>query len=356
MAALQPGATIGILGGGQLGRMLAMAAAKLGFRTLVLDPQENSPAFQVSTDFLIADYTDNKALDEFVDRCDVVTYEFENVDVFAIRSLQKRVPCYPGPEALKVSQDRLIEKSFINDLNIATAPFTVIDTRSDLEQALSVGNGVGILKTRRFGYDGKGQVRLSPDKPERLEDAFEIIDTAPCILEGLVDFEREISVIAARSIDGDIQLYNPAENVHQDGILKTSTVPADISVESTNIAQAMVEKLITALDYVGVMGIEFFVTLDGELMINEFAPRVHNSGHWTEAACVVSQFEQHIRAVSGMTLGNPVRHSDCYMENLIGSEAKNATEIATRSNTMLHLYGKAEIREGRKMGHFTTLT
>lgn len=353
--ALPEDTTIGIIGGGQLGRMLAMAAAKLGLKTVVLDPDPNAPAAQCTNGIVVAEYGDINGLAELARQCDVLTYEFENVDVEAIEGLQSKVPCFPDTRALSTTQDRLVEKRFFNSIGVATAPFFPVDSAAALENALAETEGKGILKTRRFGYDGKGQVLISPQSQGALEGARTLLLDVPCILEGLVAFEREISIIAARSVSGEIQSFDPAENVHRDGILRSSTVPAQVDQSTVDKAGEIATKVLEALDYVGVIGIEFFVMADGGLLANEFAPRVHNSGHWTEAACAVSQFEQHIRAIANMPLGDTRRHSDCEMKNLIGDDVTNVSTILTEESTLLHLYGKAETRDGRKMGHFTKI-
>ena len=346
--------TIGIIGGGQLGRMLAMAAARLNFQTVILEPQADCPAAQMASDQIIAAYDDPAALAELAKRCDVVTYEFENVPVIAAERLAKDVAVYPPPKALEMAQDRLTEKRFINDCGIPTARFHAVDSQADLEAALADFGGQGVLKTRRLGYDGKGQrvYRSSADSPE---GGYAALGSVPLILESFVSFEREISIIAARGLDGAIACYDPAENIHRDGILHTSTLPANISAETAAAAREAAEKILAALGYVGVIGIEFFALADGSLIANEMAPRVHNSGHWTEAACVVSQFEQHIRAVAGLPLGNPVRHSDCVMQNLIGDDILSVPDWLRRDDVLVHLYGKTESRPGRKMGHITQL-
>ena len=347
--------TIGIIGGGQLGRMLAMAAARLNFRAVILEPQADCPAAQVANQQIVAAYDDTAALAELANICDIVTYEFENVPVTAAEALASHVPVYPPPKALEAAQDRLVEKRFINGCGVPTARFHAVDNQADLEAALQDFGGRGVLKTRRLGYDGKGQrvFRSSADKPD---GAFAALGEVPLILESFVPFEREISIIAARATDGTVVCYDPAENVHRDGILHTSTVPASISAETAAGARESAEKILAALGYVGVIGIEFFVLADGSLIANEMAPRVHNSGHWTEAACVISQFEQHTRAVAGLPLGNADRHSNCVMQNLIGDDILALPDWLRRADTLVHLYGKTESRPGRKMGHVTTLT
>ena len=348
------GKTIGIIGGGQLGRMLAMAALRLNFRTIILEPQTDCPAAQVSSEQIVAAYDDSAALADLAKRCDVVTYEFENVPVAAAENLAKAVSVYPPPKALEMAQDRLTEKRFINGCGIPTARFHAVDSQSDLEAALADFGGQGVLKTRRLGYDGKGQ-RVYRSTADSAEGGYAALGSVPLILESFVSFEREISIIAARGIDGAVACYDPAENVHRDGILHTSTLPSGISEQTAAAAREAAEKILTALGYVGVIGIEFFVLADGSLIANEMAPRVHNSGHWTEAACVISQFEQHIRAVTGLPLGNVSRHSDCVMTNLIGDDILSVPDWLRCDDVLVHLYGKTESRPGRKMGHVTQL-
>ncbi|RWC44483.1 MAG: 5-(carboxyamino)imidazole ribonucleotide synthase [Mesorhizobium sp.] len=353
---LPAGSTIGIIGGGQLGRMLAMAAARLGYRTVVLEPQPDCPAAQVANRQIAAAYDDTVALAELAAVSAVVTYEFENVPVMAASALAVTVPVYPPARALEVAQDRVAEKKFLNGIGIPTADFCPVDNDDELTAALKKFDGSGILKTRRMGYDGKGQRVFRNMETGGFAGTCEAMGNVPLILESFVGFEREISVIAARGMDGSLAAYDPAENVHRDGILHSSTLPARIGSETAAAAQAAAAKILAALDYVGVIGIEFFVFADGALLANEIAPRVHNSGHWTEAACIVSQFEQHIRAVAGLPLGNPGRHLDCVMENLIGDDVLRVPALLAEPDLMLHLYGKAEARPGRKMGHFTRMS
>jgi 5-(carboxyamino)imidazole ribonucleotide synthase len=346
--------TIGIIGGGQLARMLAMAAARLNFRTIILEPQAGCPAAQVANGQIIAAYDDKAALERLAAECDVVTYEFENVPVSAAEMLAQALPVYPPPKALEVSQDRVSEKQFLNGCGIETARFHAIDSQEQLEQALADFSGKGVLKTRRLGYDGKGQ-RVFKGAGDTADGAYAALGGVPLVLESLVAFEREISIIAARGTDGTIACYDPAENIHRHGILHTSTVPASITEVTAEAARLAATAILTALGYVGVIGVEFFVLADGTLIANEIAPRVHNSGHWTEAACVVSQFEQHIRAVTGLALSNGARHSACVMQNLIGDDIGDLPVWLARPNTLVHLYGKTEARPGRKMGHVTWL-
>lgn len=355
MTPLPPGSTIGIIGGGQLGRMLAMAAARLSYRTVILEPQPDCPAAQVSNRQIVAAYDDPSALAELAAVCDTVTYEFENVPVEAATSLAAQLPVYPPPMALEVAQDRVAEKSFINAAGIPTAGFRAVDSDADLSAALAAFGGSGVLKTRRLGYDGKGQRVFRDATAADVAGACAALGDVPLILESLVPFEREMSIIGARGRDGAVRCYDPAENVHRDGILHSSTIPARISEKTADAARKAATAILESLAYVGVLGVEFFVLPDGNLLVNEIAPRVHNSGHWTEAACAVSQFEQHIRAVAGLPLGDPARHSDCVMENLIGDEVDRVPALAAEPNVVVHLYGKAEARPGRKMGHFTRL-
>jgi len=347
--------TIGIIGGGQLGRMLAMAAARLSYRTIILEPQVDCPAAQVANRQIIAAYDDVDALAELAASCDVVTYEFENVPVYAATRLAERVAVYPPPRALEVSQDRLVEKSFLNKIGVNTARFAQIDTDEAVARELAAMGGKGVLKTRQMGYDGKGQRILDNPVPGALVGIYAAMGSVPLILEQFVPFQHEISVIAARGLGGSISCYDPAINVHRDGILHTSTVPGRISDAEAVMAKRFATAILEHLDYVGVLGVEFFVDANGALLVNEIAPRVHNSGHWTEAACAISQFEQHIRAIAGLPLGATRRHSDAVMENLIGDDVALVPVLATEPDTVIHLYGKAQARPGRKMGHFTRI-
>ena len=334
--------TIGILGGGQLGRMLAMAAARLGMRAHVLDPAEAPVAAEVAR-FTRADWGDAEAIGRFAAGCDVVTYEFENVPAEALDAVEPHAPVRPGRRALEVSQDRLHEKRFLEGLGLSVAPHAAVDDAASLEAAVAALGLPAILKTRRLGYDGHGQVRIeAPDDAATVE--------GPSVLERVVPFAREVSVIAARGADGAVAAYDPGENVHEGGILRTTRVPARLSAAQRQDAVLIAGRILNALDYVGVIGVELFVAADG-LVVNEIAPRVHNSGHWTEAGCVVDQFEQHVRAIAGWPLGDGGRHSDVVMENLIG-DASTASALAQDSTARLQIYGKAA-RPGRKMGHVT---
>ncbi|WP_170409768.1 5-(carboxyamino)imidazole ribonucleotide synthase [Ruegeria atlantica] len=350
---LSPGARIGILGGGQLGRMLSVAAARLGFVTHIFEPGANPPAGQVADRVTTAVYDDAAALKAFAESVDVITYEFENIPTEALDLLEANCPIHPGREALRVSQDRLTEKNFLAGLGLKTAPFADITDLNSLKAAIDQIGTPAILKTRRFGYDGKGQARLRG--PEDAEAALADMAGAPAILEGFVNFSHEVSVIAARGIDGQVACFDPGENVHRDGILHTTTVPARLAPAQRTDAVLLAANILNALDYVGVMGVELFVTSEG-LIVNEVAPRVHNSGHWTQNGCAVDQFEQHIRAVAGWPLGDGQRHSDVVMENLIGDDMDRVPELARERDVALHLYGKAEVKPGRKMAHFNRIT
>ena len=345
---LAPGSVIGILGGGQLGRMLSVAAARLGYRTHIFEPGANPPAADVAHTVTTAPYDDLAALEAFANAVDIVTYEFENIPTSALDALEAHRPIHPNRRALSVSQDRLIEKSFLRDLGLATAPYAAVDDAEDLAEAIQEIGTPAILKTRRLGYDGKGQMRLN--SPDDAKAALATMGDNPSILEGFVDFSHEVSVIAARSLSGEISAFDPGENVHEGGILRTTTVPARLTAAQRTDAVLLAANVLNALKYVGVMGVELFVTPQG-LIVNEIAPRVHNSGHWTQNGCAVDQFEQHIRAIAGWPLGDGSRHSDVTMENLIGSDIDRIPKIAKEHNAAIHLYGKAESRPGRKMGH-----
>ena len=348
-----PGGTIGILGGGQLGRMLALAAAKLGLATHIYTDVADAPALDVAAAHTVAGYSDEAALTAFARAVDVITFEFENVPSAAVDILARERPSRPAARALAIAQDRVAEKSFVCDLGLATTPFARADSADEAREALVQIGMPAILKTRRLGYDGKGQARIT--SAGELDGALQKLRHAPAIIERLVDFAFECSVIAARSSDGAFAAYDPPENLHGEQILRRSTVPARLSNKQCAEAQAVTRRIADALDYVGVLAVEFFVTRDGALLVNEIAPRVHNSGHWTLEACVVSQFEQHIRAIADWPLGNPARHSDAVMDNLIGAEARDWQALAKGSGG-LHLYGKRDARPGRKMGHVTHLS
>ncbi|WP_347140124.1 5-(carboxyamino)imidazole ribonucleotide synthase [Paracoccus sp. SSK6] len=338
--------TIGILGGGQLGRMLSVAASRLGLRCHIYEPGA-APAGDVAWQVTTAPYEDQAALRAFAESVDVITYEFENVPTSALDLLESIRPIRPNRRALAVSQDRLSEKTFLNEIGLATAPFADVPTEADLDAAIDRIGRPSILKTRRLGYDGKGQVRIG-DGPAEWTGA-------PSVLEGFVDFSAEISVIIARGADGQVAAFDPGLNVHREGILRTTTVPCGLPGKVTTDAVLIAARIANALDYIGVMGVELFVTPQG-LIVNEIAPRVHNSGHWTQAGCAVDQFEQHIRAVAGLPLGDGKRYADVVMENLIGDDLGRVPDLLKTPNTQVHLYGKGAPRPGRKMGHVNRIT
>lgn len=350
MATLSPGSTIGILGGGQLGRMLALAAARLGLKCQIYS-DVHGPAFDVSAGSTIGAYEDTEKIARFARSVDVVTYEFENVPLEAAAAAAAHAPVRPGPLALQIAQDRLEEKTFVQKLGIPVAPFAPVSSRDDFAAALSVTGERAILKTRRLGYDGKGQVRIS--RASELVAAFDAIKGAPAVLEGLVPFAYEVSVLTVRGLDGATRFYDVPLNTHKNGILDTSTVPSPLPARHAARAFEIAQAIAEALDYVGLLAVEmFYLGHDSAepLVVNEMAPRVHNSGHWTMDACLVSQFENHIRAVAGWPLGPTERHSDAVMTNLIGQDADDWLRLAGNGDAV-HLYGKGEARPGRKMGH-----
>ena len=344
---LPQGATIGILGGGQLGRMLSVAASRLGLKTHIFEPGANPPAGQVAHRITIASYDDAEALRTFAESVDVITFEFENIPASALDVLEGICPIHPSRQALAVSQDRLSEKEFLTKLGLKVAPYADVTNAEDAATAVARIGAPSILKSRRMGYDGKGQIRLK--KASDMTAAWDAMAGAPSVLEGFIEFSHEVSVIAARASDGQVACYDPGENVHRDGILHTTTAPANLATSQRMDAVLVAAKIMNALDYVGVMGVELFVTADG-FIVNEIAPRVHNSGHWTQNGCDICQFEQHIRAVAGWPLGDGARHSDIRMENLIGDDIDRLPELR-KTNAALHLYGKSEVKPGRKMGH-----
>lgn len=348
MNSLPLGATIGILGGGQLGRMLSVAAARLGYRSHIFEPSANPPAADVAHALTTASYDDAAALTAFAETVDVITYEFENIPTAALDLLEALRPIRPNRRALAIAQDRILEKDFLTGLGLTCAPYRAVNTAAEMTAAVAEIGTPSILKTTRLGYDGKGQARLT--SPEDTEAAFASMNGAPSVLEGFIDFSHEVSVIAARGLDQSVACYDPGENVHRSGILHTTTLPARLTPVQRSDAILLAARILNALDYVGVMGVEIFVTAKG-LIVNEIAPRVHNSGHWTQNGCAVDQFEQHIRAVAGLPLGDGARHSDVVMENLIGDDIDRLPQILRENDAALHLYGKAEARPGRKMGH-----
>jgi 5-(carboxyamino)imidazole ribonucleotide synthase len=354
---LKPGDTIGILGGGQLGRMLAMAAARLGLRCQVFSPDPDSPAFDVVLNATCAEYADVEALELFANDVDVITYEFENVPAASAMILAARRPVLPDRKILETTQDRLAEKDFVTRLGIGTADYADISSAAALRTAISRIGLPAVLKTRRFGYDGKGQAIIRDgDDPDVV---WENLATKSAILEAFIPFEREISVIAARSAGGRVECFDVTENEHSDHILKISRAPAAISDALAAQARDIAERIAHALNYVGVLAVEMFV-VPGEggprVLVNEIAPRVHNSGHWTLDGASISQFEQHIRAIAGWPLGKPVRHGPVTMTNLIGDDIKDYEQWLTVPGATVHLYGKGPPRPGRKMGHVTQVS
>ncbi len=352
---LKPGATIGILGGGQLGRMLAMAAARLGLKCHIYSDSPG-PALDVASATTIAPFEDLDAVARFAAMVDVVTYEFENVPRATADAAARVRPVRPGARALEVAQDRLVEKQFVASLGLPVAPFAAVDDDTSLTAAAGVLGFPSILKTRRLGYDGKGQVRLT--SAGDCMGALGRLGHAPAVLEGFVQFLFEVSVLVVRGASGETRFYDIPLNTHRDGILHTSAVPSPLPTRARARALEIASRIAQKLDYVGVLAVEMFYlgeTAGEPIVVNEMAPRVHNSGHWTIDACLVSQFENHIRAVAGWPLGPTDRHSDAVMTNLIGADAHGWLELAAAPNLGLHLYGKHEARPGRKMGHVTTI-
>ncbi len=352
---LPPGSTIGILGGGQLGRMLSVAASRLGLKTHIYSDEANAPAFDVAAETTVAAYDDEAALARFAKSVGVVTCEFENVPSQALDTAGREAPVFPPAKSFATAQDRLVEKDFIGGLGIAVAPYAAVDSLGDLNQGLARVKIPALLKTRRFGYDGKGQVMIHTLC--EAESAWEAIGETPSVLEGVVRFQREVSVIAVRGQDGETRFYDVVENVHEGGILATSRAPARIADSTVFEARQIAGKIAEALGHVGVLCVEMFQSDEEQpgLLVNEIAPRVHNSGHWTIDACPVSQFENHVRAICGWPLGDVGRHSDAVMTNLIGADVEAWERLAAEPNTAVHLYGKVEPRPGRKMGHVTRL-
>jgi len=351
---IAPGATIGILGGGQLGRMLALAAANMGYRCHIYAPEADPPAADVSACCTRADYNDHAALTRFAAEVDVATFEFENVDTAAVAHLATLIPVRPGARSLEVAQDRLAEKLFVEALGGRPAPYRAINNQADLVDAAKELGLPAILKTRRMGYDGKGQVRLNTS--EDVETAFAAIGQQPAVLEGFVTFAHEFSIILARGMQGQITQWPVPENRHVQGVLSSSHIPAPLMVQAqAKAAGALAASVAEALDYVGVLALEFFACEDGP-RFNEMAPRVHNSGHWTIEGARASQFENHIRAVCGLPLGAPdLTAVRVRMQNLLGQEAHDWARLLADPTAHLHLYGKSTVQPGRKMGHVTWL-
>ncbi|WP_299871059.1 5-(carboxyamino)imidazole ribonucleotide synthase [uncultured Cocleimonas sp.] len=358
---LLPGATIGMLGGGQLGRMFTIAARNLGYNVIVLEPDTGSPAGQLANEHIIAAYDDAEALVKLGNQCDVITTEFENIPAEVLNKLTEYCPVFPSASAVEKAQDRIVEKEFILSCGLLPVPYGVINTSSDIAKAVKDITFPAILKTARFGYDGKGQQTIK--SADEVEVAFKETGQVSCVLEQRIDLDCEVSVILGRNEQGETQCFPVAENIHRDGILYQTLAPARVDHDIANAAQAAAKRMADKLDYVGVMAIEFFVTKKGELLVNEMAPRTHNSGHYTLDACVTSQFEQQVRMVCGLPFGDARLLSPVVMTNMLGDlwgSGENTqphwNKLFENSSTKLHLYGKMEARVGRKMGHFCTLS
>lgn len=347
--------TLGILGGGQLGRMSALAAARLGINTIILCPEKDCPASLISTGFIQAEYEDEAALKKLIDQCDVITYEFENIPLKTIEFIQKHKPVYPDRRLLEVSQNRLKEKQFLNDIGIATAPWAPCHNENDIKVTLEQWQTPKcIIKTTRFGYDGKGQL-LHDDNCSYLE-SWNNLQTDEAIIEGVIDFDYEISVIVARDVKGTIKTYPIGINEHKNHILWKTTAPANIPLEIQSSASKLAHLVAEKIDLIGVLTLELFITKDGSILANEIAPRTHNSGHWTIEACHASQFENHVRAVCGLPLGSTEAFAQAEMINLVGDDINDIPMYLEQDNAHIHLYGKTESREGRKMGHVTLIS
>jgi 5-(carboxyamino)imidazole ribonucleotide synthase len=351
---LPPNATIGLVGGGQLGRMSALAAARLGYRCHILTRETDSPAAQVSHAVTISDYSEATSLRAFANAVDVISFEFENINAESLDLLASIRPVRPAASVLRIAQDRIAEKTFLNAAGIATAPWVPVLSRQDLDKAVGRLGLPAVLKTTRLGYDGKGQAMLRV--PAELDAAWERLSPKPLILEGFVDFAQEISVVAARGVDGSVAAFDTVENRHRNHILDVTLAPARISPAVNAAAQAIARRVAGALDLIGLLAVEMFLDNSGKVLVNEIAPRPHNSGHWTIDACPASQFELHIRAIADLPLPPATRHADAVMKNLIGPQGMELWSVALAEPDIIpHLYGKAEALPGRKMGHVTRL-
>ena len=348
---LKIGGTIGILGGGQLARMLAVAASRIGYQTHIYDPNPDSPAFDVASSKTIGSFQDKDLLKEFAKKIDLATFEFENVPDASLKEIENIVSIFPTRNALSISQDRIKEKQFFNNLNLKTVQYAPVDTFEDFSASIAQIKIPSILKTCRQGYDGKGQLLITKNTTKREIEKHLLL--GPCILESFIDFNKEVSVVLSRNQSGHVVSFDPGENIHRAGILQRTIIPAQIPKMVQIDLIIIAGKIINALEYVGVLGVETFLSHQNEIIINEIAPRVHNSGHWTQNGCAIDQFEQHIRAISGRKLGDGERHSDVTMVNILGNEIDDSLNV---SNAALHLYGKKEIREGRKMGHINYIS
>ncbi len=343
---LKSGSTIGILGGGQLARMLSVAASRIGYRTHIYDPNPDAPAFDVAAFKTVGSFEDWMLLQDFAKQIDLVTFEFENIPHSTLTKLEKIVPIFPQKNALSISQDRIQEKRFFESLGLKTAKYASVNSIEDFLEAITKLKLPSILKTCREGYDGKGQLKIT--KHTMQDEVIRHLLNGPCILESYVNFDKELSIIIARNEAGYVASFDPGENFHKLGILQSTTVPAQITKSVQIDAIVIAGKIVNALNYVGILGVELFITFDKKILVNEIAPRVHNSGHWTQNGCVIDQFEQHIRAISGRSLGDGRRHSNVKMINVLGNEINQSMNV---SNAAVHLYGKKEVRDGRKMGH-----
>ena len=345
--------TLGILGGGQLGKMIAVEASRLGIKTCIFDPNENAPAFQNANIIVNSNYNNKKALKKFVEHSDKVTYEFENIPLESLNFLEKNSQIFPGSKALKYSQDRLLEKEFISNLGITVAPFYQIKKYIDVKDALEKLKGNAILKTRKFGYDGKGQHII---KKYRIPNIKDNIEKNKYIIEGIIKFKKEISVIVIIKKDGSAVCYEPSENKHVNGILRESVFPAKISKKTKNRAKAIAVKLARSLNIIGIIAIEMFVDKSDEIIVNEVAPRPHNSGHWTMDACNVSQFEALVRVIFDMPIPHIKYYHNCKMINILGENYNVIEKSLNKKNHKLYIYGKDEIKNGRKLGHINILS
>ena len=354
---LLPSATLGMLGGGQLGQMFALSARVLGYQVIVLEPDPHSPAGQIADQHIQAAYDDEAALKQFAAQCDVITTEFENIPAHVLNLLAEFCPVRPSAFAVEKAQDRMVEKAFIQSCNLLPVPYADIHSEADLATALKTVQLPAILKTARFGYDGKGQIVIHNE--EELNAAFKSLGKVACVLEQQIDLALEISVVLARNAAGESQCFPVAENIHKNGILYQSIVPARVDANIAEAAQVAAQRIADKLDYIGVMAVEFFVTKQGALLVNEIAPRTHNSGHYTQDACVTSQFEQQLRMICNLPFGDTRLLSPVVMTNLLGDvwgdSQPNWDILLADSNSKLHLYGKKEARIARKMGHFNTL-
>jgi len=353
-----PGATLGMLGGGQLGRMFTIAARTMGYNVVVLDPNTRSPAGELATTHICADYSDPAALAQIAKNCDVITTEFENVPASTLASLAETKPVRPGTKAISIAQDRIQEKKFLKDNGFYTAPFAVINALDDLKNSISTIGTPAILKVSRLGYDGKGQFAINTESD--IEKAWQALEGEACVLEQRVPLDIEVSVVLARGTEGEVSSYPVSENIHAGGILDVSIVPARIDQAIKNKIINMAKDIAIALDYVGLMAVEFFIS-DGKILVNEIAPRPHNSGHYTLDACITNQFEQQVRAVCGLALGDTRLLTPVVMINMLGDIWHNGNapqwqKLLKHPNVKLHLYGKPEARPGRKMGHFNVLS